>query len=324
MRLSVAMCTYNGARFLAEQLESIAAQTQLPDELVICDDGSVDQSAEIVRNFAKEAPFPVRLGINEKNLGSIKNFEKAIGLCEGDIVALADQDDVWKPQKLAVLETVLEEHPEAGYAFSDAELIDAHGKPTGKDLWASLRIKGGHINQFRGANQFPILLKRTVVTGATMALRASLRNVLLPISRNSIHDYWISMVASGIGAYGIPTHERLIYYRQHESQQIGPGSKSLIERVRQARQWGARQYDRGTRGYLDLRERLLLATAEGQACPLTYMDLLQEKIEHCSRRAAVHSTGGTARVGKIMSEVLTGRYERYSDSWRSVVRDLCF
>ena len=318
------MCTYNGARFLPEQLESIAAQTRLPDELVVCDDGSADESPEIVRNFAKSAAFPVRLEINERNVGSTKNFEKAIRLCQGDLISLADQDDVWKPHKLAALETILEGHPEAGYAFSDAELIDAAGRRTGKGQWASLRINAAHINQFRRTNQFPILLRRTVVTGATMAFRASLRNILLPISRNSIHDYWISLIASGIGACGIPTHEKLIYYRQHESQQIGPGSKSLIEKVRQARQWGASGYDRATHGYLDLRERLLLTAVEGRAYPSTYIALVEEKIEHCSRRAAAHSTRGRARVSKIISEVLTGRYVRFSDSWRSVVRDLCF
>src|SRR6266567_6944512 len=106
-RISVAMCTYNGARFLREQLESIAAQSRLPDELVVCDDGSTDETVETIKAFVGRAPFAVRLEINSKNLGSTKNFEKAIGLCEGEIIALADQDDVWKPQKLAVLEATL-------------------------------------------------------------------------------------------------------------------------------------------------------------------------------------------------------------------------
>ena len=94
-RLSIAMCTYNGARFLSEQLESIAVQTRLPDELIVCDDRSTDGSVEIIRNFALHAPFEIRLEINTNNLGSTKNFEKAIGLCKGEIIALADQDDVF-------------------------------------------------------------------------------------------------------------------------------------------------------------------------------------------------------------------------------------
>jgi glycosyltransferase involved in cell wall biosynthesis len=323
-RISVAMCTYNGARFLAQQLESIVAQTRLPDELVVCDDGSADESAEIVRKFAKKAPFPVRLEVNEKNLGSSKNFEKAIGLCQGDLIALADQDDVWKPRKLGVLETVLENHPEVGYAFSDAEMIDASGRPTGQGLWASLRINAGHINLLRGTNQFPILLGRATVTGATMAFRASLKSTLLPISCHLVHDYWIAAVASGIGAFGIPIDEKLIQYRQHNGQQIGPGSKSLIEKVRQARHLEGNQYDRFAEGYEDLRGRLLFAAIDGRAYPSSYMALVEEKITHLSRRAAARSARGTAKVSGILSEVMTGRYGRFSGSWRGVIKDLCF
>jgi hypothetical protein len=264
------------------------------------------------------------LEINEKNLGSTKNFEKAIALCEGEFIALADQDDVWKPQKLAVLETTLNDHPEAGYVFCDAELIEAVGRPTGRSLWASAKINAASIDQFRGTNQFPILLKRTMATGAAMVFRASLKSTLLPISRHLVHDYWISLIASGMGAWGVPIHEKLIQYRQHDGQQIGPRSKSLIDKVRRARGWGASQYNRETQGYLDLRERLLLAAADGRAYPSSYMTLVEEKIEHSSRRAAAHSTRGAAKVSRVFAEVFTGRYARFSDSWRSVVRDLCF
>src|SRR5215470_8302349 len=111
--ISVAMCTYNGARFLAEQLGSLAAQSRLPDELVVCDDGSTDESAEIVKDFARHAPFPVRLEVNEENLGATKNFEKAIGLCRGEVIALSDQDDVWYPKKLELHESVFVADPSA-------------------------------------------------------------------------------------------------------------------------------------------------------------------------------------------------------------------
>jgi glycosyltransferase involved in cell wall biosynthesis len=323
-RLSVAMCTYNGARFLSEQLESIAVQTRLPDELVVCDDGSVDESVEIIRSLADHAPFPVRLEINEKNLGSTKNFEKAIGLCEGDIIALADQDDVWKPQKLDVLSTILEGHPGAGYAFSDAELMDDVGRSTGKGLWTSLRISAARIDQFRGTDQFPILLGSPMATGATMVFRASLRSALLPISRHLVHDYWISAIASSVGAFGIPVREKLIQYREHDGQQIGPLSKSLIEKVKQARRLESNQYDRLAQGYEDLRGRLLLGAADGRAYPSSYMALVEEKILHLFRRAAARSTRGTGKVRRVLSEVVTGRYGRFSGSWRAVIKDLCF
>jgi glycosyltransferase involved in cell wall biosynthesis len=97
------MATYNGARFLREQLDSIATQTLLPYELVICDDGSTDATLEIAGQFAKEVSFPVRIYQNESNLGFADNFLKAASLCEGDWIAFSDQDDIWLPHKLATV-----------------------------------------------------------------------------------------------------------------------------------------------------------------------------------------------------------------------------
>lgn len=91
--ISTAMCTYNGEKYLREQLESIARQTLLPNELVVCDDCSSDETVEIIQDFSRNAPFSVRLMINENNLGFAKNFEKAITLCSGEIIVLSDQDD---------------------------------------------------------------------------------------------------------------------------------------------------------------------------------------------------------------------------------------
>ena len=87
------MGTYNGGPYLREQLDSIAAQTHLPDELVVCDDDSTDRTVAILEDFAATAPFPVRVYVNPKNLGTAKNFERAIGLATGEVIALADQDD---------------------------------------------------------------------------------------------------------------------------------------------------------------------------------------------------------------------------------------
>jgi glycosyltransferase involved in cell wall biosynthesis len=323
-RLSVAMCTYNGARFLSEQLESIAMQTRLPDELVVCDDGSADESVEIIRTFADHAPFPIRLRINEKNMGSIKNFEKAICLCEGDLIALADQDDLWRPQKLERLCCTLEQNPAAGYAFSDAQLINEGGQPLGSTLWESVRFRGSVLRNFRGTNQVAALLRRNAATGATMAFRFSLKSILMPMSPYFVHDYWISLLASCVGSYGIPIPEPLIQYRQHNGQQIGACRMSILEKVRWARQVGPAEYDNKTQGYVDLRERLVAAGARGETFPATHLALLKEKIEHCSRRAAAHSSRATAKVSTVVSEILSGRYSRFSNSWISIVEDLCF
>ncbi len=99
--VSVAMCTYNGAKFLPPQMESILAQTQAPDEMVVCDDGSTDGTVELLREFAAKAPFPVRIQQNSRNLGPAANFAQCMEMCGGEILVLADQDDVWFPYRLA-------------------------------------------------------------------------------------------------------------------------------------------------------------------------------------------------------------------------------
>ena len=99
MRISVAMCTYNGADFLPAQLESILAQSRKPDQIVVCDDGSTDETRALLQGFEKESPDVILLRFNKKNLGSIRNFEQAIQLCNGDIIALSDQDDVWRQDR---------------------------------------------------------------------------------------------------------------------------------------------------------------------------------------------------------------------------------
>src|SRR5579884_3482594 len=94
------MATYNGDRFLREQLDSIAAQTRAPHELVVSDDGSTDRTLEIVREFSASAPFPVKLLQDERRLNYRLNFRRAAQNCSGDLIAFSDQDDVWQTDKL--------------------------------------------------------------------------------------------------------------------------------------------------------------------------------------------------------------------------------
>src|SRR5437773_11189037 len=106
MNLSIALGTYNGAAYLKEQLESFAAQTRTPDELVISDDQSTDDTLRLIEEFVTTAAFPVRLSVNESNLGTAKNFEKAISLCRGDVIVLSDQDNVWHSDYLESVERI--------------------------------------------------------------------------------------------------------------------------------------------------------------------------------------------------------------------------
>src|ERR1051326_2811088 len=135
MKISVAMCTFNGEPYLQEQLNSFARQTRPPDELVICDDRSSDETRTISDSFARTAGFPVIVAGNEQTFGSPRNFEQAVSRCSGDIIALSDQDDVWLPAKLALLEAQFGKSARVGLVFSDAEVVDQDLRPTGRRMW---------------------------------------------------------------------------------------------------------------------------------------------------------------------------------------------
>src|SRR3984885_12515504 len=128
--ISVAMTTYNGERFLGEQLRSIAVQKRLPEELVVADDQSTDQTCKIVTDFTRTAPFPVRLHRNERRLGWRNNFMSVLGRCPSDLVAIRDEEDVGPPDKLAIAERAMDD-PDVLFFSHDAGLSDGTGKRPG-------------------------------------------------------------------------------------------------------------------------------------------------------------------------------------------------
>ncbi|RRA47456.1 glycosyltransferase family 2 protein [Acidipila sp. EB88] len=231
LRISVAMCTYNGERYLPQQLASILAQSRMPDELVVCDDRSQDQTLRLLEEFARHAPFSVRVVVNEGNLGSTRNFEQCILLCTGDLIALSDQDDVWHRDRLAVSEQKLITSSEAGLVFSDATLIDEEGRTLPAKLWESI----GFAESSRRAlheKDYTLCLRTRFVTGATAMFRTSLRDQCLPVGRGWIHDEWIA-AATPLFAEIEEINAPLICYRKHAAQQIGPVQHpSLVAKAR--------------------------------------------------------------------------------------------
>ena len=313
--ISVAMCTYNGEKYLQEQLDSIASQGLPPDELVICDDGSTDATAEIVNAFAATAEFPVRFIQNDQNLGSTKNFEKAIGLCNGELIALSDQDDVWNPQKLARLSTLLVADPTAGGAFSDAELIDQNSRLTGTRLWAKVNFSPEKSYGDIEGELTKTLLTHDVVTGATLMFRANLRSTFVPIEPAWVHDGWIAWM---IVLYSrlVPVREPLVRYRLHNFQQVGVGPTSLWGRFSRARQKGLKQYLLVARQFESLRARWMSHPGDDHQARLGNLD---GKIAHAYWQAHLPHNR-LARAFRILCAWQA--YQRYARGWMSMAKDL--
>lgn len=340
--ISIALCTYNGERFLQEQLDSIARQTLLPDELVVCDDCSADKTLEILKSYKARVPFAVHIHRNENNLGTIKNFEKAVQLCIGDIIAFCDQDDVWKPEKLQKIQEAFGEHPDAGYVFTDAEIVDETLDPHDYDysLWESYGFTGPLIKKYI-SDQFFCLKTRYFVTGATMALRSKFKEFTMPYptDRRWIHDGWNALILSAVGAYGVPMSGKLILYRQHKKQQKGAShpDKFKLKSPEKKSLWG--QYkkikDNWEASYLDwekendesnfLHDRLLKIknnfTYDSEVFKKN-RDFFEQLKIHISKRRVIFNDSGFKKYKLVLIELLSGRYSKFSHSWKSAVSDL--
>jgi glycosyltransferase involved in cell wall biosynthesis len=321
---SVTMCTFNGARYIQHQLDSICGQSLRPSELLVCDDFSTDDTVPLIKRFAEVAPFPVRLVVNSTNLGSSRNFAQAIELSKGDIIALADQDDVWKPEKLLTLVDTLDKNPDAGYVFSDAELVDENLIPLNRTLWDAVVRDNPLFKRYLVDNgaQFLTLLKGNVVTGATLAFRSCIKELILPISPLWVHDGWIAILATAIGMRGIALATPLILYRQHSSQQLGVRRSDELRRSGKLRIGNANENIRWVQNLQAVKERLQeLNTSLGNDITPA-IRLLDEKVLHDLNRISLQTIGGNAKFSMILKEVLAGRYHRFSDSWLSALKDL--
>jgi hypothetical protein len=319
------MCTFNGARHVRDQLASIAAQTRPPDELLVSDDHSSDGTPEIVERFAATVPFPVRLRVNQRNLGSTKNFEHAIRQCEGDIIALSDQDDVWRPEKLARAESALQGTPDAGAVFSDGEVVDEGLRPLGQRLWQAAYFGAAERALLGRGRAIELLVNRNVVAGGTLAFHSRFRPLLLPIPPGWFQDAWIALlVAACAELVCIP--EPLIAYRRHPGQLLGI---TLIGEapngVRRRPVTIGRPPPRDFRNVADTLQMAcdrLRSVRPPQHRP-ERLACLEAKIAHLRARAALPPSR-LGRVPPVFKELVAGRYHRFSNAWRSVVRDLWF
>jgi glycosyltransferase involved in cell wall biosynthesis len=297
-------------------------QTLQPAELIVCDDNSEDETVSILECFRRQAAFPVRIVVNQRNLGSTRNFDQAIEMATGEFIALCDQDDLWFPEKLAELARVLEDDPAVGGVFSDAALIDDHGAPVRggagsgprQTLWGLHGFNRTKQQWFTRGRAIELLLRHDVVTGATLMVRASLRPVWNPIPETWVHDGWI--------AWMLTIHSRLalvakplIAYRIHAGQQLGTGSGSRAERLRRMQNSERLRYEKVADQFEDLRNCLMDRNSANRALLLS----VDRKIAFLRRRSRL-PRGLVARVLFMLGNIPA--YWTFARGWRSVGKDL--
>lgn len=217
--ISVALCTYNGAKYIKEQIQSILNQTMPVDEIVVCDDGSTDETLQIINRIKERTLVKIRVFCNETNLGVSANFQKAIDLCCGDIVFLSDQDDVWFPHKVKTVVECFETHPDKSVVFTNAELINGEGKLATTDkLFDRVGFSSKYRDYFDAGCELTVFYYCNHATGATMAIREKMEFSHF-CSNEILHDEVIALMAVQKDALTY-IEEPLMQYRLHGSQQM--------------------------------------------------------------------------------------------------------
>lgn len=221
MKISVALCTYNGASFLYHQLLSILEQTRAVDEMIICDDVSTDVTIQIIEAFQKMYPGIIKLFKNKEQLGAKKNFEKAISLCSGDVIFLSDQDDIWNIDKVKKCLIFLDSNPQLLGVFTNARIINELGDSNfPQSMWEYYCFP---VSDITPKNLYDYILKHeNIVTGANLAVKKKALDFIIPFQLLHCiwHDEWIALRLSALGLLGL-LDEPLTNYRIHPNQQVG-------------------------------------------------------------------------------------------------------
>jgi glycosyltransferase involved in cell wall biosynthesis len=201
MNISVVMAAYNGARFIETQLQSIMNQTRAPDEIVISDDNSTDETIRIVESIIGDSKISIKVIRSSVNCGYSENFQRAILACSGDLVMLSDQDDYWFPRKVAVIEQIFLEYRNIMVIINDQIISDA-----------ALQVNGNSIFE----NSFALGYDDSWLSaGCCTSFRSEMIELFCPFPSDLLsYDSWIAKISHGLGVRYI-CREKLQLYRRH-------------------------------------------------------------------------------------------------------------
>jgi glycosyltransferase involved in cell wall biosynthesis len=321
LQVSVALCTYNGARFVRAQIESILRQVPRPAQLIVSDDGSTDGTLAIVQELAGSSladGVDVVVLTGDEPLGVTRNFQRAVSAADGALIALSDQDDVWHEGRLQRIVARFASDDALLLVHTDADLVDAAGVPLGRTLFESLEIAPEELGAELAGRAFDAFIRRNLATGATVVFRRRLLESTLPFADGWVHDEWLAVVAAAVGRVEV-LPESTIDYRQHDANQIGVAAPTLARKVRRVLEpRGGRNAVLAAR-FAALADRL--ATL-GDRVPPALLETAREKARFEAERAGLPANR-LRRPAGVLRIAAGGRYSRYASRGRAdIVRDL--
>lgn len=319
---SIALATFQGERYLREQLESFKGQTRLPDELCVSDDGSTDRTSAVVQAFAANAPFPVKWFINPKRNGLNKNFEYAVTQCTADVILFSDQDDVWLPGHIENLTAPMESNPKIVAVSSDSEFVDDALRPVGCTQMQSDRFPAW-LRQATARlprDQFGLVLRQNIHSGHGMAFRRSLLPLVLPFTETFMYDEWVFLLSAAAG-FVTYAPAPLTLHRQHQNQNFKSRNKELKVWAEQSRSVSAAQESVQTEKWNEVLTRVR-AHRDELANFRSAERRLNEKYRFLSQRVRTRHLALPMRLLITSRELLLGRYHRLGRGLLAFARDL--
>lgn len=313
---SVALCTYNGSKYVGEQLTSILSQTVKPSQIVISDDGSTDSTKEIVESFLGSSGIDYVVVNNKPPHGVTSNFQNAIRLCTQPVVFTSDQDDVWLPTKAEKMIEVLNKDDRALLVVSNGELVDENLNSLDCSVWTSLGITDNIVN---GGDLFHVLLRKCIVTGAAMAFRKELFDEVVSIPKEWLHDGWLAWLAVSKNGMAF-CNEKLFYYRQHTNNVVGmiPYNsfyghlRHYLDNFKKMEMWREIRYKRYEALYNELADSFSVSQkADIKECTEFWGNLYEMKNKNIFNRLKV-----------ILKMYKQGLYHKYYTGKKGLLRDI--
>lgn len=313
MSITVIICTYNGEKYIEQQILSILQQERTPDEIILLDDNSKDTTFFKSRKLLEKSNGKIKIICekNESNLGYVKNFEKAVLLAQNEIIVFSDQDDYWIPEKLTEIENVFNEK-DIDLVFSDGDVVDSNLKSVGYTILDTKGITRKKRNDIQKGNLYRHLLKYNIVTGATIAVRKSFIKKILPFPQFWVHDAWISMIASENKRYHF-IDKSLIKYRIHENNTVGT-AKGLVGQYKNSKK-------ENNTPEKNLHQITALAQYAENNFYLKGKKDINDKFAFLKSRAT-YSQHFFPRLLGVTLNTMRGNYHKFSNSYKSIFKDL--
>lgn len=321
--VSVALSVYDAAHYVGEQLRSVLAQSVLPTQVVVGDDGSTDGSVEVVAALRDDA---VARGLDitwtvldhSRHLGFRENMRRTLAACTGDVVVVCDHDDVCLPDRLGRVLAWFAEHPQHLMVCTDAVVVDGTGATTAPSMMARRQLSAGEQALLRSDRAFELLVRRFVAEGTVSAYRRELLEMVPPCPEAVVYDAWLALLASAMERFGYDERPSVLYRSHGANLSGGAATRTRADKLRMLLEPGG---DRNERWHSRTAAVLAGVQSLGSDVPGWAYELAAASARHQEVRARF-PVNRALRAPFVLRHAASGAYSRSARGYKDVLLDL--